>query len=99
MRRIQRAFAPADPGADWARLCSLARQGRRLLQEQGRMAECYELLEQWHGAAVARGDRHAFHESARDMVWILESWGRLDDAQRLEYRRVTEWGEQLVLPF
>jgi hypothetical protein len=33
------------------------------------------------------------------MVWILESWGMTDEAQRLEYRRAMEYDEQMGLPF
>ncbi len=99
LRHVQRAFAQLDPAAGWEELCALARLGRRLTQGQGRIAECDELMRQWHAAAQARGDRAVLDESAREMVWILESWGRAEEARRLEYRRATEFGEQMMLPF
>jgi len=94
----QRAFRDPAPDADWTELCALARQGRRLSSEQGRIAECYELMEQWHAAAEARADRVVLEESAREMVWILEQWGRTEEAARLEYRRATEYADQMLLP-
>jgi hypothetical protein len=96
---IQRALSEAGPAADWSGLCTLVRQGRRLAQEQGRFAECYELMEQWSAEAETRGDRAIQDESAREMMWTLESWGRLEEAQRLEFRRIADFGEQMVLQF
>ena len=98
LRRAQRAFAHPDRDGDWAELCGWARLGRRLCGEQGRMAECFELMEQWHAVAEALGDRGAMEESAREMVWILEGWGRTEEAIRLEYKRVTELAQQMMLP-
>ena len=63
------------------------------------MAECYELMEQWHAAAEVRGDRGALEESAREMVWILERWDRTEEAARLEFQRVTELAQQMTLPW
>lgn len=99
LRRIQRALAQPHAAAGWEELCTLARQGRRLTQEQGRIAECDELMQQWYAAANARGDRAVLDEAAREMVWILEGWGRLEEARLLEYRRLTEFGDQMALPF
>jgi len=98
LRQAQRALAQSGPDADWTELCALARQGRRLSSGQGRIAECYELMEQWHAAAAARADRIALEESAREMVWILEQWGRTEEAARLDYRRATEYADQMLLP-
>jgi len=94
--RLQQAFAGA---AAWAEVSSLARQGRRLAREQGRLAECYELMEEWHTEAEECGDRTAVDEAAREMVWILEAWGRTELAQRLDYRRASACDEQMPLPF
>jgi hypothetical protein len=38
-------------------------------------------------------------ESVREMGWILQAWGRFAEASRLERRRVTEFGEQMAVPF
>jgi hypothetical protein len=79
-------------------VCRSARMGRRLLRDQGRLAEMYEIMQQWRAAAESRGDLPGLDESSRELVWILEGWGRYDEARRLEYRRVAECGEQMVLP-
>jgi hypothetical protein len=94
---VQEALARDD--VDWSELCSLARQGRRLAAEQGRLAECCELMQLWHAAAEAIDDRAVLEESAREMVWILESWGRTEEAASLDYRRAVEWDQQMMFPF
>jgi TIR domain len=99
LRQIQHVFAHLDEQADWAAVCRLARQGRSLTRDLGRNAECYELMRQWHRAAEARGDRAALNESSRELVWILEAWGRTEEARTLDYRRATEFDEQMMLPF
>jgi TIR domain len=97
IRGIQRALR--ERPTDWADYCRLARLGRRLTRETGRIAECHEMMAQWHAAAEAREDRKVLDESARELVWILESWGRPDEAYRLDYLRATEFDEQMGLPF
>jgi TIR domain len=97
IRGIQRALR--ERPADWADYCRLARLGRRLTREAGRIAECHEMMAQWHAAAEARDDLKVLDESARELVWILESWGRPDEAYRLDYLRATEFDEQMGLPF
>jgi hypothetical protein len=96
LARAQQAFASA---ADWPDVCAMARQVRRLAREQGRLAECYELMEEWHAEAEESGDRAVMDEAAREMVWILETWGRADLAARLEFRRAAACDEQMPLPF
>jgi TIR domain len=98
LRDIQYTFA--HPGlVDWAEFCRLARQGFRWSREQGRLAEAFELLERWHALAEARADRPILEESAREMVWILEGWDRIQEARRLEYRRATQYEDQMPLLF
>jgi hypothetical protein len=96
LRAAQAAWAANH--IEWTELCRLARVGRRVAREQGRIAELHELMDQWRAEAERRGDRNAQDEATREIVWILESWGRLDDARRLEYRRAMEFDEQLLLP-
>ena len=97
LRTAQRVLLEAE-SAGFPEVCRLARIGRRLLRDQGRIAEMYELMQQWHAAAESRGDRSALDESSREMVWILEGWSRFDEARRLEYRRAAEYGAQMLLP-
>jgi hypothetical protein len=96
LARVQQAFAGA---AGWKDVSALARQARRLARDQGRLAECYELMEEWHAEAEEYGDRAAMDEAAREMVWILETWGRDELARRLEYRRAAACDEQMPLGF
>jgi hypothetical protein len=97
IRGIQHALRQRP--TDWQEYCRLARRGRSLTRDAGRMAECSEMMAQWHAAAEARDDRKALDESAREQVWILESWGRTDEAYRMDYLRATEFDEQMGLPF
>jgi hypothetical protein len=85
IRGIQRALA--ERPSDWTEYCRLARQGRRLTRDAGRIAECHEMMAQWHAAAEARDDSQVLDESARELVWILEGWGRPEEAYRLDYLR------------
>jgi TIR domain len=97
IRGIQRALR--ERPSDWSDYCRLARLGRRLTRDVGRIAECHEMMAQWHAEAEARDDLGTLDESARELVWILESWGRPDEAYRLDYLRATEFDEQMGLPF
>lgn len=99
LRHIQETFASLDSALSWTELCDLARTGRRLTREQGRIAECYELMQLWHAAAEVRGDRKVLGESAREMVWILEGWGHEEEARNLDCRRAAEFDDQMPLPF
>jgi hypothetical protein len=97
LREIQSALQRLT--APWTDLCSLAREGRRRLRDAGRLAELYELMQQWHAAAKERNDRNAIDESARELVWILEGWGLNDEARLLDYHRASECEDQMMLPF
>ncbi|MBZ5584739.1 MAG: hypothetical protein LAQ30_21510 [Acidobacteriia bacterium] len=56
-------------------------------------------MRQWHVAAEGQFDLPVLDESSREIVWILEGWGRLDEARALEHRRIEEFAEQMQLPF
>ena len=77
----------------------MARTGRRLTRDQGRIAECYELMQQWHTIAGQHQDRKILDESAREMAWILEGWGRDHEALALHQRRAAEFDDQMHLLF
>jgi hypothetical protein len=95
LRDAQRVmFAGA---AVWTAICAAARQGLRAARAQGRFAECHELMERWHELAETHNDDTAQNEAAREIVWILEGWGRGDEAARLEYGRAARFEEQLPL--
>jgi hypothetical protein len=85
------------PGPDWAEICAAARQGRIQARRQGRFAECCELMQHWRSLAEAQGDEAAQDEAAREIVWILEGWGRNDEAARIDYRRALDFDQQLPL--
>jgi hypothetical protein len=97
IREVQSAFQ--NPRTPWPDLCAHARQGRRLLRDAGRIAELYEIMLQWHAGAEARDDRTVLDESARELVWILEGWGMAEEAHRLDYRRASEFDDQMMLSF
>jgi hypothetical protein len=97
LRSAQRVLLDAK-NAGFGEVCRAAQMGRSLLRDQGRIAEMYELMRQWYAAAELRGDLRILDESSREMVWILEGWGRYDEARRLDYHRVAECGEQMFLP-
>lgn len=97
IRGIQNALR--HPAGGWIEFCRLSRIGRRLTRDAGRIAECYEIVQRWHEAAQVIGDRAVLDESARELVWILLSWDRADEARQLDYRRACEFDEQMHLPF
>lgn len=97
IREIQAVVA--DPATSYVEVCAAARRGRRLLREAGRIAELHELMQQWHSAAADEEDRNTLDESAREQVWILETWGRADEAQSLDYDRAARFDDQMPLPF
>lgn len=99
LHAAQKLLAEADGTGDWEELSRQARLGGRLTRNAGRLAECFELMQQWHALAELRDDRRVLDEAAREIVWILEAWGRGDEAAQLDYRRVQEWGDQMGLPF
>jgi hypothetical protein len=97
IREIQDAFHQRR--LPWQELCALARRGRRELRESGRLAELFELMQQWRAAAEEQGERGAVDESARELVWILEGWGMTEEARRMEIHRAAEFEDQMMLPF
>jgi hypothetical protein len=97
IREIQAAVA--DPATPYAEVCAAARRGRRLLRDAGRIAELHELMQHWHSAAADEEDRAALDESAREQIWILETWGRVDEAKALDYDRAARFDDQMLLPF
>jgi hypothetical protein len=96
LRQLARGF---DAVEDWGEACRLARQARRVAHEQFRLAECFEIMTEWRAMAEEHGDRAIVDEANRELVWILEGWGRTDEARQLEQTRAMEFDEQLPLFF
>jgi hypothetical protein len=96
LRQLARAF---DAEEDWTEACRLARQARRVAHDQFRLAECFEIMTQWRAMAEEHDDRPAVEEASRELVWILEGWGRTEEARRLEQTRAAEFDQQLPLFF
>jgi hypothetical protein len=96
LRQVTMAF---DAAEDWAEACKLARQARRMAREQMRLAECTEIMTQWRAMAAEHEDRPVVDEASRELVWILEGWGRTEEARQLEQTRAAEFDEQLPLFF
>jgi hypothetical protein len=95
IREIQESVC--DPATPYADVAAAARRGRRLLRDAGRIAELYELMQAWHSAAADEEDRNALDESAREQIWILETWGRADEARSLDYDRAARFEDQMLL--
>jgi hypothetical protein len=96
LRQVARAF---DGAEEWTEACRLARQYRRLAHDQLRLAECFEIMTAWRAMAEERDDRPVVDEASRELVWILDGWGRTEEARKLEQVRATEFDEQLPLFF
>ena len=96
LRQLARAF---DAVEDWTEACRLARQARRVAHDQFRLAECLEIMTQWRAMAEENDDRAVVDEASRELVWILDGWGRTEEARQLEQTRAMEFDEQLPLLF
>jgi hypothetical protein len=96
LRQLARAF---DAEQDWTEACRLARQARRVAHERFRLAECFEIMNQWRAMAEEHDDRPVVDEASRELVWILDGWGRTEEARQLEQTRAMEFDEQLPLFF
>jgi hypothetical protein len=82
--------------ADWTEACRAARLVRHLASGRGRNAELYDVMRAWHSAAIGNGDPTAQNESARELAWILERWGRYGDIGDLSWQGA-EMHEQMTL--
>ena len=96
LRQVARAF---DVEEDWSEARRLARQARRVARDQFRLAECFEIMTQWRAMAEEHDDRAVVEEASRELVWILDGWGRTEEARQLEQARAFEFDEQLPLFF
>jgi hypothetical protein len=83
----------------WALACDLAKRGVALLKRKRRQAEAFEMLDAFSRAAERREDRRTLKDCSREQVWILESWGRTDEAQRIFDRHRPLYEDQMQFSF
>jgi len=92
------AWALAEPD-EWDLAGTLARRGVAWAKAQDRLAEAFEMLQGWSRAATKRKDRRVLEECAWEQMWILERWGRDEEARELENVRRRHYANQLSLDF
>lgn len=95
---LQHAFHTAL-ALDWALAGVLARRAVTWARAQNRLAEAFEILEDWSRAAERRSDRHVLEDSAWERIWILEHWGRSGEALVLDALRRKQYADQLAFDF
>ena len=84
---------------DWPLASKLARRGLTWAKAQDRLAEAFEVLQDWSGTAERHGDRSVLEDCAWEQIWILEHWGRTTEARELDVIRRTHYADQLVFDF
>jgi hypothetical protein len=97
-RALDWALSQED-GEAWALACDLAKRGVALMKRERRQAEVFETLEALSRAAERREDRRTIEDCSRELVWILESWGRTDEAQRIFERHRAQYDDQMQFDF
>lgn len=83
----------------WGLACDLAKRGVALLKSKRRQAEAFEMLEAVLPEAEQREDRRTLEDCSREQVWILESWGRMEEARRLFERCRALYTDQMQFSF
>jgi hypothetical protein len=97
---LGRALAAAGGGSgSWELACRLARRGVAWARAQGRIAEAFEILQDWGSAAEQRSDRRVLEDCAWEKIWILEHWGCSSEARILDGIRRREYADQLSFDF
>jgi hypothetical protein len=95
---LQHAFAHTLE-TDWSLASTLARRGLSWAKAQDRLAEAFEVLQEWSRVARERGDRRVLEDCAWEQAWILEHWGRTGEAQQLDRVRREQFADQMSLSF
>jgi len=95
---LQQAFAWALE-ADWPLASKLARRGLAWAKAQDRLAEAFEILQDWQRACEQLGDRRVLEDCAWEQVWILEHWGRDREASEIDKVRREQYADQLSFSF
>lgn len=95
---LQHAFAWAV-GADWPLASKLARRLVAWAKTQDRLAEGFEILQDWSQAAERCADRRVLEDCAWEQIWILEHWGRTREARELDGIRRERYADQMAFSF
>jgi hypothetical protein len=95
---LQQAFAWALK-ADWPLASKLARRALTWAKAQDRLAEAFEILQDWQRAADQQGDRRVLEDCAWEQIWILEHWGRTSEARELDTIRREHYADQMAFSF
>jgi hypothetical protein len=95
---LQHAFAWALT-ADWPLASQLARRAIAWAKAQDRLAEAFDILQDWSRAAERLSDRRVLEDCAWEQIWILEHWGRTTEARELDGVRRERYADQLSLSF
>jgi hypothetical protein len=95
---LQHAFAWALE-ADWPLASKLARRALTWAKAQDRLAEAFEILQDWQHAAGQHGDRRVLEDCAWEQIWILEHWGRTGEARELDSIRREQYADQMSFSF
>ena len=96
---VRHVFTQALAGGAWPQAADFGRRAAALATREERLAEAFEILEALCAAAGTHGDRDTLEHAAREQAWILERWGRFEDALPLHRLCGTLAGHQLGLGF
>ena len=83
----------------WTLACDLAWRGFAFATRERRVAEAFELMEQLSRAAEHRADRGTSERCSREQVWLLEGWGRHQEARRLDQHCRVNYQGQMCFDF
>jgi len=95
---LQHAFAGALE-ADWPLASTLARRALTWAKAQDRLAEAFEILQEWARVAEQQGDRRVLEDCAWEQIWILEHWGQSSEARELDLIRREQYSDQMAFNF
>jgi len=83
----------------WELGCDLAKRGVALLKSKRRQAEAFEILKAVLPEAERREDRRTLEDCTREQAWILESWGRDEEAEMIRRTQRALFADQMQFNF
>jgi len=95
---LQHAFASVL-ATDWPLASKLARRALTWAKAKDRLAEAFEILQDWQRAAEQHGDRRVLGDCAWEQIWILEHWGRTGEAREIDKTRREHYADQMAFSF